>query len=353
MNKKLLPLVLFLTIILSICLSACGDKPASSNPNSGKPTDNNSQNNQSPSVVEVTSVSISPSQLNLTVGDKQNVTATVAPSNATNKNVIWSSTNSAVAEYINGQILALGEGVCVIKATSTNGVVGSCSVTVSKAVKYFSKVSFLRKEYVFTPGYTYNLSLSLPNEPTDSYMGAVESSDNAIVVPSYTYSESNKTITVKVAVKSEGVATVKVTLDGGATDTVTIISKYVSEDVVKVKLQEFPLTVSYIGRNGRIVYSSISVSSVTVTKMYLGDESSIHVSLKINATKSYDKNGSLGTETVRLIMTLYENDTTYAQESFYTAQKTVGASVTFDYTFDIEYKGNTRDISVVLTDFVS
>ncbi|PDP67881.1 Ig-like domain-containing protein, partial [Tannerella forsythia] len=50
-----------------------------------------------PPVTSVTGVSLNKSSLTLPVGGKEVLTATVAPHNATNRNVTWSSSNEAVA----------------------------------------------------------------------------------------------------------------------------------------------------------------------------------------------------------------------------------------------------------------
>jgi hypothetical protein len=51
-----------------------------------------------PPAVEVSSVAVTPTTLALEVGDKQTLTATVAPQNATDKTVTWSSSAPTVAE---------------------------------------------------------------------------------------------------------------------------------------------------------------------------------------------------------------------------------------------------------------
>src|SRR5690606_1279405 len=50
-----------------------------------------------PSYVPVSVISVTPKALTLIVGETGKITATVSPSNATNKKVIWSSDNKEVA----------------------------------------------------------------------------------------------------------------------------------------------------------------------------------------------------------------------------------------------------------------
>lgn len=88
--------------------------------------------------VVVTGVSLDKDELDLTVGSKATLTATVAPANASNKNVTWESSNTSVAtvdEY--GVVTAQAEGTATITVTTENGVkTASCVVTVREAKDY-------------------------------------------------------------------------------------------------------------------------------------------------------------------------------------------------------------------------
>ena len=56
-------------------------------------------------------ISVTPKELTLTVGETEKITATVSPSNATNKKVIWSSSDEAVATVDeNGNVKAVAVG---------------------------------------------------------------------------------------------------------------------------------------------------------------------------------------------------------------------------------------------------
>ncbi len=87
-----------------------------------------------PSVVKVSSVSLNPSSLSLTKkGQTARLSATVSPSNATNKSVTWSSSNNNVATVSNGVVTAVGNGSATITATAADGSGkrASCSITVN------------------------------------------------------------------------------------------------------------------------------------------------------------------------------------------------------------------------------
>ena len=87
--------------------------------------------------VAVTGVSVSPNVLNLETGSSSTLTATVSPSNATNKNVSWASNNTSVATVTNGTVSAVGTGNATITVTTADGgYTATCAVTVTSPVVY-------------------------------------------------------------------------------------------------------------------------------------------------------------------------------------------------------------------------
>lgn len=97
-----------------------------------------------PQVINVSSISLSSSKLTMFTGTKRDLTAVVYPTNATNKTIKWSSSNSSVASVANGKISAKKPGQAVIKASSADGVISaSCVVTVKK--DYSKEISAVKK----------------------------------------------------------------------------------------------------------------------------------------------------------------------------------------------------------------
>ena len=95
-------------------------------------------------VVNVTDVQLDMTVLSLTVGgNAATLTATVAPNNATYKNVTWTTSDPTVATVANGVVTAVGAGTATITATATNGTTNTsddktatCTVTVNYTVTY-------------------------------------------------------------------------------------------------------------------------------------------------------------------------------------------------------------------------
>jgi uncharacterized protein YjdB len=82
--------------------------------------------------VAVTSVTLSETSLNLPIGEAATLTATVAPDNATDKTLTWSSSNEDVATVSQtGEVTSVAVGAATITAAANNGVEGVCAVTVS------------------------------------------------------------------------------------------------------------------------------------------------------------------------------------------------------------------------------
>lgn len=84
--------------------------------------------------VNPTSISINETSVSLNVGETTTLTATVSPSNASNKTVTWSSSNDSVATVSNGKVTARSAGSATITAKTANGITTTCSVTVKTPV---------------------------------------------------------------------------------------------------------------------------------------------------------------------------------------------------------------------------
>jgi RNA polymerase sigma factor (sigma-70 family) len=81
--------------------------------------------------VAVTSVDFSSRSQTLKVGSYVQLDAAITPSNASNKTLTWTSTNSSVASVnSNGVVRANGTGTAYIRATNPNGQRDTCTVTV-------------------------------------------------------------------------------------------------------------------------------------------------------------------------------------------------------------------------------
>ena len=140
------------------------------------------------SEVPVTSIRLDKNSISLTEGDSYQLKATVSPSNATNKTVTWSSSNSSVTTVDNnGNVKAIKAGNATITAKS-GSVSATCSVTVQAKGPTeipVSSISLDSSSLDLTIGDTYRLKATVsPSNATNktvtwtSSNGTVASVDN-------------------------------------------------------------------------------------------------------------------------------------------------------------------------------
>lgn len=91
---------------------------------------------QEPPKIAVTGIALDRVAVTLTEGETTTLVATVTPADATDKSVIWSSSNTATATVSeSGVVSAVHAGTTVITAkTNDGGITASCSITVDIAM---------------------------------------------------------------------------------------------------------------------------------------------------------------------------------------------------------------------------
>ena len=189
-------------------------------------------------IAKVSNISLNKTSASLTEGDTLTLTATITPSNATNKNVTWKSSNTSVAKVSNGVVTALKAGSTTITVTTEDGAkTATCQVTVNAKVYPVTSVSLSKSSTTLTEGGTITLTATInPSNATNK--NVTWSSSNSSVA-----SVSNGVVT---ALKA-GTATITVTTeDGGKTAkcNVTVIAKVtsVSLDKTNIELTEGDVT---------------------------------------------------------------------------------------------------------------
>ena len=83
--------------------------------------------------IPVSSIAISQTSLTLLEEETFTLSFTIEPTDATNKNVVWSSSNEEVATVDSGKITTLKDGTCDITVRSVDGnYTSTCHLTVNK-----------------------------------------------------------------------------------------------------------------------------------------------------------------------------------------------------------------------------
>ena len=169
----------------------------------------------------VTGVELSDNELTLTEGGTATLTATIAPADADNKKVIWSSTDEAVATVAAGVVTAIAQGQATITVTTEDGgLTATCVVTVEQAVVPVTGLSLLDSELTFdlreSDKLTYQLTAVVaPENATDKRV--TWASDNETVAT------VNEGLVTAIAVGTANITATAVAADISATCVVTVV----------------------------------------------------------------------------------------------------------------------------------
>lgn len=230
-----------------------------------------------PPVIPVTGVSVLPTTLGLFVGSTGNLTALVTPVNADNRDVTWSSSNTAVAT-----VAAITSTTAKVTAVTP----GTATITVTTVVGGFTATSVVTVSAVL-PGPT---GVSVSPTSLDQVVGN-EDTLTATVTPSsapnknVTWSSSNTAVatvlaatsaTAKVTAVAPGTATITVTtVVGGHTASciVTVQAEASAPTGVSLSLSSLGLVAgtsdslraTVIPAGGDVTWSSSNTSVATVT----------------------------------------------------------------------------------------
>ncbi len=127
-----------------------------------------------------TGITLNQTSLSLEVGTTQKLTATVQPSDATNKAVTWTSSNKSIATVsTSGKVTAVAPGECTVTATAKDGsgVKAECQVTVVQPV---TSITLSHATLTLEPEKSQTLTATV--QPTDATNKAVTwTSSNASI----------------------------------------------------------------------------------------------------------------------------------------------------------------------------
>ena len=183
--------------------------------------------------IPVQGITLSKSTLDLTVGDSFGLTASISPSNATNKAVTWSSSNSSIASVdSSGRVTAKGNGTATItvKSADNASISDTCTVNVTTST---SGVTVTPETAALNVGETKQLSAVVaPATASNKNVTWSTSSGNVATVNS----------SGLVTAVGNGTATITAsTVSGGYSDTCAVT---VSTPVTGVSLSSASLTIN-------------------------------------------------------------------------------------------------------------
>lgn len=181
-----------------------------------------------PEVIEVTSVSLNKTSLTLEIGESETLTATVLPSNATDKSVTWTSSAQTVVTVEDGKVTTIESGTATITATTSNGKTASCIITViepAPEVIEVTSVSLNKTSLTLEISESETITATvLPNNATDK---------------SVTWTSSDQSVAIvangKVTAVGSGIATITATVSNGKTATCRITVNAAIPEITQVE----------------------------------------------------------------------------------------------------------------------
>ena len=259
-----------------------------------------------PTTVAITGITLSQTAASMTVGGETlTLTATVAPDDATDKTVTWTTSDASVATVADGVVTAVGAGTATITATATNGTddtsddkTATCTVTVSNPATQYN-LSVGESEHgtvAFTVGGAAATQAKKDDVVTVSVTPDEGYSPKNVTVRAYTSWETAPARALRAPALLDEIAVTKNETDGTWTFTmpeanVWIVATYTKnvqdawieaiadqtytgsdiEPTVTVKDGETPLT---LGADYTVAYSNnVETGTATVTVTGMGDYS--------------------------------------------------------------------------------
>lgn len=233
--------------------------------------------------VAVTGVTLNETELTLEEGETADLTATIAPENATNKNMTWTSSDPDTATVDeNGHVTAkkAGETPAVITVTTEDGgKTATCKVTVNEKTVTPPEQE---KPSIELNQTTLTLTLQEGVEVTETLIATTKNAGEAAV----SWSSSNEAVatvengTVKALTAGNTTITAQITVDGEvykATCTVTVNEPEPPEENYTITLNQtslelvcnetYQLTATITPENSgkQVTWSSDDITKATVT----------------------------------------------------------------------------------------
>ena len=222
-------------------------------------------------IVAVTEVTLDRTSLTLKVNEAFTLSATVAPENATDKAVKWTTSNSGVVRVSNGTVTAVGEGTAKITAAA-GGKSASCTVTVEKEeteIIPVDSVTLNRNSLELGLNEAFTLSATVaPENATDKAVKWTTSNSGVVRVSNGTVTavgEGTAKITAAAGGKS---ASCTVTVKNAEPEFIPVDSVTLNRESLELKVDEtFTLTALIAPSDAtetEIIWNSDNTSVATV-----------------------------------------------------------------------------------------
>ena len=210
--------------------------------------------------ISVQSISLNKTNTTLVEGGSEKLIVTFVPSNATNKNVTWTSSDKSVATVDSkGKVTAKKAGTTVITAKTSNNKKASCTINVNSKLVDVNSVYLNRSNVSIEVGQSFNLIATINPKNATNQNISFESSDSSIAI----VEETGKVIAIK-----EGTAIITVRTANGKEAKCTINVTKKSIYATEVKLNKSSISIIVGGTyslTATIVPSNATNNNVTWT----------------------------------------------------------------------------------------
>lgn len=304
--------------------------------------------------VSVSGISLSSTALSLTAGSAKTLTVSVTPDNASNKSVIWSSSDETTASVSGGTVTGIKAGTAVISATaadtSSGTLTASCTVTVEAAAVSVTGITLSESSVTITGnGNTHTLTASVtPASASDTTVLWTSGNTAVATVSDGIITSVSEGTAVITATTKDGNYTASCTVTVGAEETIT--DKIILHAYSYCNVYVWNTTDSTINKNHFAMTQEGSTSwytkTIPVTSMSLifttavGAWTNQTADLSLSAAGEYwYRNGTF--------TTYNPEDTTSPVLVSFTADKS--GTVTGDVVFTISATDNAELSKTVLT----
>ena len=264
-------------------------------------------------IVNATGVSLNTTDISMNTGNNITLVATVAPTNTTNKNITWTSSNNNIATVDkNGNVKAKANGTATITATTSNGKQATCKVTVTTKAINVSSISLNKTKESLYVGNSTTLTATI--KPANASSKNITWSSNNTAVATVDKNGNVKALKV-------GSATITATASNGmkATCVITVISNNVDVTGISISNNQIALGV---GKQSTVL-ATISPANAT--------NKNISWSTSDGSIVSVDQKGNIkGLKTGTATITAKSNNGKTAQA---TVNVTTGGVTVIDSTY--------------------
>ncbi|MGN0805885.1 MAG: Ig-like domain-containing protein [Candidatus Coproplasma sp.] len=222
-----------------------------------------------PANVPVESVSLDKTTSVLTVGSTETLTATVNPANADNTDVVWSSSDEAVATVTNGVVTALKAGTATITATAQGDPTkkATCACTVTNVMP--AVINIDRAEATIEIDGSVTLSAKVSPDNTTVKTVVWSSSDTSVAtVDANGVVKGVKSGTVTITATSTEDSTIKATCTVNVlTEIIKVTSVTLSQTTATINMEEsttFTLTATVLPDDASNKYVVWTTSDKTI-----------------------------------------------------------------------------------------